>query len=147
MGFLGVERIMNQELPRDVLEQHRQKIRDILHDLKDKLGPDVVFSHSLGELHQDHRTVADCCETIFRDTATIFAFEITRSTIDFNPLLFVPLSQKDMEKKLEALRFYRTQYRRTYFRPSVFKGLAMVRGSQITAKYAEAFEIVRMIDQ
>lgn len=145
--FLGVKKIMSQELPRDILEQHKQSVRDILHELKDRFAPNVVFCPALGEFHQDHRTVAGCCQTIFRDTATILAYEITRSTMNFNPILFVTLSDQDMSKKLEALQFYKTQYRRNYFKPSVFKGLALIRGSQIETKFAEAFEIVRMIDK
>jgi LmbE family N-acetylglucosaminyl deacetylase len=147
MRLLGVKKIMNQELPRDVLEQHKQRIRNILHEIKDRFAPSIVFCHSLGEFHQDHRTVANCCQTIFRDTATTLTYEITRSAVNFNPTLFVILSDQDMAKKLKALQFYKTQYRRNYFKPSVFRGLALVRGSQIKAKYAEAFEIVRMIDK
>jgi LmbE family N-acetylglucosaminyl deacetylase len=146
MRLLGVRKIMKQELPRDKLELHSQEIRNILHDLKIKLDPQVVMCPSVGDLHQDHRIVGDCCLTVFRDTATILAYEITRSTRDFSPTLFVELSNEDMQKKLRALRFYETQHRRSYFKPSAFKALAIVRGCQVNTKYAEAFEIKRMID-
>jgi LmbE family N-acetylglucosaminyl deacetylase len=147
MRLLGAKEIMKQKLPRDKLELHSQEIRDILYGLKIKFDPQVVMCPSLGDLHQDHNVVGNCCLTVFRDTATLLGYEITRSTKDFSPTLFVQLSEGDMQKKLQALKFYRTQYRRSYFKPSAFKALAIVRGCQVNAKYAEAFEIMRMIDR
>lgn len=147
MRILGAKEILKEELPRDNLELHTQQMRNILYDLKMKLDPDLVICPSLGDLHQDHKAVGNCCLTVFRDTATLFAYEITRSTKDFNPSLFVQLSEENLQKKLEALRCYKTQYRRSYFRPSAFKALAIVRGCQVNVKYAEAFEIMRMIDK
>ncbi|UCH31490.1 MAG: PIG-L family deacetylase [Candidatus Bathyarchaeota archaeon] len=147
MQILGVRKIMKRNLPRDTLEDHSQEIRNALHDLKVKFNPRVVFCHSLSDIHQDHRAIADCCLTLFRDTATLLAYEITRSTRNFAPTLYVALSKEDMEKKLKALHCYKTQYRRTYFKSTIFKALARVRGTPINTTYAEAFEIMRMIDR
>jgi len=146
MKILGVKKPIKHDFPRDILERRSQQIRAILHDLKMKFDPNVVFCPSLNDLHQDHRVVANCCLTIFRDSAALLAYEIVRSTIDFRPNFYISLSDKDMKKKLLALRCYRTQYRRTYFKPSIFKALARFRGSQISLKFAEAFEILRMTD-
>ncbi len=146
MQILGVGEIANREMPRDTLQSYSQEIRDNLHNLKMKFNPDIVFCHSLGDLHQDHRIVANCCLTIFRDTSTILAYEITRSTNHFVPDLYVALSKEDLNKKLEALQCYKTQYRRTYFKPRIVRSLAKVRGVPINMKYAEAFEIMRMLD-
>jgi N-acetylglucosamine malate deacetylase 1 len=145
MGLLGAKERMKLDLPRDSLELHSQEIRNILYDLKIRLDPQIVMCPSPSDLHQDHKVVGDCCLTVFRDTATLLAYEITRSTKDFMPTLYVQLSEEDMRKKLAALGFYKTQHRRSYFKPSAFRALAIVRGCQVNAKYAEAFEILRMI--
>jgi LmbE family N-acetylglucosaminyl deacetylase len=147
MNFLGVRKTIEQNLHRDILEQKSQEIRDILHDLKVKFDPSIVFCPSLSDLHQDHRAVANCCVTIFRDSATLLTFELVRSTVDFKPILYISLTQQDMKKKLEALKCYETQYRRLYFKPRIFRALARFRGSQINAEFAEAFEIMRMTDR
>jgi len=146
MSVLGVRMTIKHSLPRDILEQKNQEIRDILYDLKKQFDPDLVFCPSVNDLHQDHRAVASCCLTIFRDSATVLAYELVRSTVNFNPTLFVRLSDEHMRKKLAALRCYKTQYRRTYFKPEIFKGLARFRGSQLNVRFAEAFEIMRMTD-
>ena len=147
MKVLGVEKTIEHDFPRQVLEQNSQQIRNILYDLKGKFDPDVVFCPSLNDLHQDHRAIANCCHTIFRDSATLLAYEVVRSTVDFSPNLYISLSDENMKKKLRALRCYKTQYRRSYFKPSIFEALARLRGSQVNVNFAEAFEIVRMVDK
>jgi len=146
MATLGVNTTARHSFPRDILEHRNQEVRDILHHLKKQFDPDIVFCPSINDLHQDHRAIASCCLTIFRDSATVLAYELVRSTVNFNPNLFVRLSDHDMKKKLAALRCYKTQYRRTYFKPAIFRGLARFRGSQLNVRFAEAFEIMRMAD-
>jgi hypothetical protein len=41
--------------------------------------------------------------------------------------------------------YYETQKFRTYVDDEFIKGLARVRGAQIAAQYAEAFELLRII--
>jgi LmbE family N-acetylglucosaminyl deacetylase len=147
MKVLGVKKTVKHDFPRQVLEQKSPQIRNILYDLKRKFDPHVVFCPSVNDLHQDHRAVANCCHTVFRDSATLLAYEVVRSTVDFSPNFYISLSSENMKRKLGALRCYKTQYRRSYFRPSIFKALARLRGSQVNVEFAEAFEIVRMVDK
>lgn len=147
MKTLGVKKTIKHDFHRDVLESRIQDIRNILYDLKMKFDPNVVFCPSIGDLHQDHRAVATSCLTIFRDSATLLMYELVRSTTIFNPNLYVMLSEENIKSKLEALKCYKTQYRRVYFKPSIFKALARFRGSQINSRFAEAFEIMRMTDR
>lgn len=147
MKMLGVKKTIKHNFHRDILEQSNQRIRDILHDLKVKFDPNIVFCPSTKDLHQDHRAIANYCFTIFRDCATLLTYELVRSTINFNPNLYITLSKEDIKQKLKVLQCYKTQYRRVYFKPSIFKGLARFRGSQINFEFAEAFEIMRMTDK
>ena len=144
--MLDVTKTINYDYPRDILEQHSQKIRDNLYELKMSFNPEVIFCPSLNDLHQDHRTVASCCLTIFRDTATLMTYELVRSTVYFTPTFYVSLSDDEMKAKLDVLACYKSQERRTYFKPYIFEAVAIYRGSQINHKYAEAFEILRMTD-
>jgi len=147
MKCLGVVEFFNAHLQRDVLEYHYQEIRDHLHRLKVSFNPDVVFCPSVNDLHQDHRAVANACLTIFRDSATLLSYENVRSTIDFKPTLYVALSKEDLINKNLALSKYETQTRRFYFKPEIFEAQALIRGSQIFTPYAEAFEVMRLIDR
>lgn len=118
--------MMKHDFSRDVLEQSNQQIRDMLYDLKQRFDPNIVFCPSLSDLHQDHRAVANCCLTIFRDSATLLTFELVRSTVGFNPNLYISLSDKDIKKKLKALQCYKTQYRRVYFKPKHIQGVSQI---------------------
>jgi len=145
-ALLGIKNLIVKNFRNQLLEQYSQQIRDILYEFRTTVKPEVVFCPSLNDLHQDHKAVAKACMTIFRDCTTLLAYEIVRSTVNFNPTLFVQLSKEIMEKKLDVLRCYKTQYRRTYFKPRIFRALATFRGSQINCEYAEAFEVLRMIN-
>lgn len=147
MNMLGVDEVLNYNYPRDILENYIQKVRDLLYGLKQSFKPDVIFCPSLNDLHQDHRAVAGACRTIFRDSATVLSYEIVRSTVYFMPNLYVSLSQADMIYKLKLLKNYKTQARRSYFKPELVKSIASYRGSQVIVQYAEAFEIWRMTDK
>ena len=66
--------------------------------------------------------------------------------MDFSAQAFVTLELRHLEKKWEALQAYRTQLdlRRPYFTKEFIFGLGCVRGVQVKAVYAEAYEVVRM---
>ncbi len=168
MSSLGVYEAINHSFTRDILEQHIQEIRDILHHLQKRLQPDVVFCPSINDLHQDHRAVASACQTIFRDSATVLSGEVMRSTVHFTPNLYVALTSDHMASKVKLLSFYKTQIdrvnetpklkleaesprvytgSRTYFTPEIVESMARYRGVQVSTLYAEAFEIWRMTDR
>lgn len=147
MKMLGVIEALNYNYPRNLLENHIQEVRDLLHGLKQSFSPEVIFCPSLNDLHQDHRAVASACQTIFRDSATVLSYEVMRSTVNFTPNLYVSLSQDDMAFKLKILKNYRTQARRFYFTPEIVGSIAIYRGCQVMVLYAEAFEVWRMTDK
>lgn len=147
MNALEVKEAINHNFPRDILENSIQKIRDLLHDWKRFFKPDFIFCPSINDLHQDHRAVASACKTIFRDSATVLSGEIMRSTVHFTPNLYVILDEKALNDKLKLLELYKTQARRSYFKPEIVKGIAVLRGCQVSTLYAEAFEIWRMTDR
>lgn len=147
MKMLGIKEALHHNYPRDILENYIQEIRDLLHNLKQSFNPEVIFCPSLNDLHQDHRAIASACQTIFRDSATVLSYEIVRSTVNFTPNLYVSLSQANMKFKLQLLKNYKTQARRSYFKPEIVKSIAIYRGCQVIVQYAEAFEIWRMTDK
>jgi hypothetical protein len=58
---------------------------------------------------------------------------------------FNPIKEIHLEKKLEALRCYRSQVKRDYFDEEYIWSLARSRGGQIRNHYSEAFEVIRLI--
>ena len=115
--------------------------------MKEKLKPDLVIIPSLNDSHQDHKTVAEESLRVFRHNISIISYEEPWNHIKFEPRFFIKLNKKHLDYKINALKKYKTQkkFRRFYFDYELIESLARVRGSHIASKYAEAFEVIKLI--
>ena len=122
----------------------RQDILDSLIRLKESIGPDMVFLPSSEDLHQDHQTLYIEGLRAFKEI-TLWGYELPWNTITFPTRGFVTLEGRHIKKKWQALKAYRTQFalKRPYFSYDYIRSIATVRGVQVKAKYAEAFEVIR----
>ncbi|NND71970.1 MAG: PIG-L family deacetylase [Rhodothermales bacterium] len=106
------------------------------------LNPDIIFTHTRGDLHQDHQVVNQLTWNTFRNQL-IFEYEIPKYDGDMgNPNVFVSLTESQLDDKLETLLdVFSSQGNRHWFRDSLFRGIAAIRGMQCAAPsgYAEAF--------
>ncbi len=171
-AFSVAEKSVPDEFPKDVLETevkkamevlgvpktnlriYRYEVRtfsyrrqDILEDivsLRNELQPDLIFMPSPNDLHQDHKVVAEEAIRAFK-RFTILGYEEPWNNISFNTVSFVPLEERHIKKKIEALKCYETQRYRSYLNEEFIRGLARTRGTQIEVKYAEAFEVIRWV--
>ena len=144
MSILKVKNYKLLDIPNTKFPAYCEEIRSILENYKEKLKPDIVVTHEINNLHQDHKTLAEESIRVFR-THSIIMYEGLKSTPFFSPNLFIILTEEELEKKMEALKCYKTQYRRYYYDFEFIRALAMVRGKQIGAKYAEGFRIYQFI--
>ena len=145
-GVLGIKKenlLLYDYAVRDFPEM-RQKILDTLIDIRKKVAPDMVFTPSSFDTHQDHQTVRQETLRAFK-MCTILGYEQPWNNITFNTLSFIPLNDAHMEKKIAALKSYATQRHRKYLSEEFVKGLARTRGTQIEEEYAEAFEVIRWV--
>lgn len=133
-----------KDLPRRVLDKFRSEVRDILIELRDAVEPDLVFCPYPGDIHQDHSVTAEEVLRIFRN-CSILGYEVVSSEVGFNPNLYIELSKFHIKKKVEALRMYKSQMKKSYFKPAVIEARAKMRGSQANLNYAEAFEALRFL--
>lgn len=122
----------------------RQSILDTLIDLRNSIKPDIVFTPSSFDTHQDHRTIYQETYRAFKQ-CTILGYEQPWNNITFNTLAFIGLNEKQINKKILALNCYKTQKDKLYLNPDFIRGLAMMRGIQIEQKYAEAFEVIKWV--
>jgi LmbE family N-acetylglucosaminyl deacetylase len=122
----------------------RQEILDALIRLRNKIQPDIVFTPSRYDTHQDHKTTVEETMRAFKK-CTILGYEQPWNNITFNTLAFIPLTDEHIQKKIDALSCYETQKDRAYLNPDFIKGLALTRGTQIEEKYAEAFEVIKWV--
>lgn len=126
--------------------ESRQKILDTLYEIRVEINPKVVFTPSLKDVHQDHQVVTTEALRAFKKTAsTILGYEEPWNCFTFDTTVFNVLSDEHIQKKVEALNQYKSQRHRDYFNEDFVLSLARIRGTQVGEKYAEAFEIMRLI--
>jgi LmbE family N-acetylglucosaminyl deacetylase len=122
----------------------RQEILEYLIDLNRKIKPEIVFVHTSSDLHQDHGTVTQEAMRAFRGTS-IFGYDVIRSSHGFFPNFLVEVSEKDLEKKIRSLAAYETYKDKYYFDPELTRAILIRNGALCERKYAEGFEIMRII--
>lgn len=127
------------------LSEHRQEILDTLVKLKRELQPDIVLMPSRHDVHQDHLTIANEGLRAFK-TCCLLSYEMVWNNLTFDTTVFIKIEERHLQKKLSALGEYHSQQGiRPYMSEDFIRSMATVRGVQIGAAYAEAFEVVRWI--
>ncbi len=124
---------------------HRQEILDDIIKLKANIDPDLVFVPSPNDIHQDHATISNEAIRAFKFTS-ILCYELPWNNFTFSTTCFFHLDEKHIEIKVEALKKYQSQASRPYANEEFLRSLARTRGVQIDTRYAEVFEVVRLIN-
>lgn len=125
--------------------QHRQEILEDMVKLQRQYRPDLVLTPSSQDMHQDHGTIYWEALRAFKRDASIWGYEHPWNNLTFTTDIFVRLTQEHIEKKLIALKEYKSQISRSYMDERNVRSLMWTRGAQLAAEYAEAFELVRLI--
>jgi LmbE family N-acetylglucosaminyl deacetylase len=117
-------------------------VKECFEELKKAFNPDVIFTHSRHDLHQDHRLVCELTWNTFRNHL-ILEYEIPKYDADLrSPNCFVPLSDAQARKKVKSLmRHFATQQNKQWFSEDLFYGLMRLRATEAASptRYAEAF--------
>jgi LmbE family N-acetylglucosaminyl deacetylase len=121
----------------------RQDILDTILTLKKKIDPQVVFIPSVNDVHQDHYTIAQEGLRAFK-LCILFSYELPWNNLTFQSTSFSILSEAHLERKIAAIKAYKSQSHRAYMTDEFIRGWAHMRGVQIQERYAECFEMVRM---
>lgn len=141
---LGIDELFIDYYPVRNFNTKRQLILDRLIKLRDKIQPDLVFMPSSFDTHQDHAVIFEEGRRAFGH-CSILGYEMPHNNFAFAPTCYQVIQPKDIDNKLLALSKYESQKGKTYFHKSVIIAQAVLRGSQVGTKYAEAFEVIRWI--
>jgi LmbE family N-acetylglucosaminyl deacetylase len=118
------------------------EIKEFFEELKQSTSPDLVFTHSHHDAHQDHRLIAELAWNTFRDHL-ILEYEIPKFDGDLGrPNFFVPLEPDVYQKKVRYIMdAFQSQHAKRWFREDTFLSLMRLRGMECNAPsgYAEAF--------
>lgn len=117
-------------------------IKTSFEEFKSVVSPDLVFTHCRGDLHQDHRTIAELTWNTFRDH-TILEYEVPKYDGDLGtPNVFFHLDAKTVRRKVRLLmQTFGTQRNKDWFTEDTFLALLRLRGMECRApqRFAEAF--------
>jgi len=117
-------------------------VKERFEELKGTVQPDLIFTHTRHDLHQDHRLACELTWNTFRNHL-ILEYEIPKWDGDLRPTnVFVPLDESTAQRKVELLlEHFASQRDRHWFTPDVFLGLMRLRGLECNASsgYAEGF--------
>lgn len=124
--------------------ENRQEILEEMVKLNSLYSPDMVFLPSSDDTHQDHYTISQEGFRAFK-RSTMLGYEVPWNNLNFRSSCFLELNAEHLEKKISALNAYKSQSHRTYANSEFIRSLAHVRGVQIGRKYAECFDVIRLI--
>lgn len=143
LGILD-ENLIIFNYPVRKLNYVRQEILEELIKIGRNQKFDAVFMPTLGDIHQDHSTIASEGLRAFKNT-TLFGYELIWNNLSFNTQCFIKLEQRHIDTKVAALLEYQSQKHREYMQKDFITSLARARGVQIGSQYAEAFEVLRLV--
>lgn len=123
-------------------------LKDTIEHLAQTVSPDLIFAPARHDAHQDHRTVAELVWTAFRSQA-ILEYEVPKYDGDLvPPNLFVPLSQAQVDIKVQhLLAGFPSQRQRSWFRAETFHALMRLRGIEAASSsgWAEGFHARKIV--
>lgn len=124
-----------------------REIKQFLLALRERAEPDVIFTHSRFDAHQDHQELNKLTTNVFRDHF-VLEYEIPKWDGDFvERNTYVPLLPGMIERKIELLmEHFSTQRSKDWFHEDVFRGVARVRGMECRSPslFAEAFTVRKL---
>ncbi len=159
--ILGISEVIFKDFPDQKYDTVPfLEIIKAIEQIKEKIKPEIVFTHHQGDLNLDHqitfKAVLTACRPLKGETVKkIYSFEVSSATewgspkgkTYFMPNVFVDVSHT-FNKKIDALKAYKTEIR-NYPHPRSSRGLEIIArrwGTVVGRELVEAFELVREIN-
>lgn len=107
--------------------------------------PDVIYTHSLNDTHQDHRATHYATLVAARRIEHIYAYLAPSGTIDFHPRYFEHVEDY-LDDKMNAINCFTSQTitsNRPYLKRSIIESTAQYWGRFSNYGKVEPFEVIR----
>jgi two-component system, NtrC family, response regulator HydG len=105
--------------------------------------PTMLYTHSIHDVHQDHRNTHLAAMVASRGIGSVFCFQAPSATVDFRPARFTDIEEQ-ISGKLAAINAFASQAAvRQYLEPDLIEATARYWSRFGPSRYAEAFEVVR----
>jgi LmbE family N-acetylglucosaminyl deacetylase len=141
---LAPERVAVLDFDVRTFPTERQRILDAMLAIHAEQRPQLVLMPSVGDIHQDHETVAREALRAFTG-ATLLGYEIPWNCFGFRQQAYVRIEPRHLDRKVRALDCYRSQRHRNYANETYIRDVARTRGVESGGEFAEVFEVYRWI--
>lgn len=143
---LGIkpENLIIKNYPVRRFNEHRQDILEDMVALRKQINPDLVFTPSSFDIHQDHTVIFEEGRRAFKNTS-ILGYEFMWNNFSFNSTVFSVIKKRHIEKKIASINKYESQTKRFYAKEEMILGAANYKGLQISEEFVESFEVIRWI--
>ena len=123
------------------------EVKTVFEELK-TISPDMIFTHSRKDAHQDHRLLAELTWNTFRNHL-ILEYEIPKYDGDMGkPNVFLAITEDICRRKTSyLLEAFASQRNKHWFDERTFQSLMRLRGMECNAPsgYAEAFYCRKLV--
>jgi LmbE family N-acetylglucosaminyl deacetylase len=130
-----------------------------LDKIIESIKPDIMYSPWIGDLHQDHRVIAEACSSASRIgnrffIKNVFCYEVPSSTDQgfmrsvnpFIPNYYLRLNEGDVDMKVNMMLEYGAE-QSSLRSPGAIRELAKKRGRECESIFAESFMCMRRVDE
>jgi LmbE family N-acetylglucosaminyl deacetylase/CheY-like chemotaxis protein len=108
-----------------------------------EFDPTIVYTHTLCDVHQDHRSVNRATLVASRNVPNVYCYESPSATVKFEPVRFVSIDPY-VDEKLSVLAAYRSQTeQRAYLASDLIRATARYWGRFGGSLFCEPLEVVR----
>lgn len=130
-------------------DMHDTSIREgdptigVISRVVETVQPTVIYTHSMHDVHQDHRNTHRAAMVAVREIGRVYCFQSPSATVDFRPSRFVAIDDQ-LERKLLAIKAFASQVQvRAYLEVDLIEATARYWSRFGEGRYAEAFEVMR----
>lgn len=114
-----------------------------IEDVVQKVKPTHVYTHSICDSHQDHRSTFQATVIACRSVFNLFSYLSPSSTVDFRPNIFINIDHY-IDKKLEIIALYKSQRStKPYLQPEIVVATAKYWGRFCNYSLAEPMEVIK----
>jgi two-component system response regulator HydG len=114
-------------------------IEEVVADVQ----PTIVYTHSVHDLHQDHRNAHRAVMVACRRVARVYCFQSPSATVDYHPTYFVAIDDY-LGRKLKVIDVFGSQAAiRDYLEPELITATARYWARYCAGTFAEPFETAR----
>lgn len=143
--FIGAKSLWIDDFEDTKLNVSNELINHIEHFIN-RADPDLVLTHSPGDVHHDHKAIASATLESGRFMANILSYEIPL-TKNFTPQVYYDISDV-VDEKVELINIFWSQHSKLYLKSNAIKGLSEYRALQsrlnTSINHVEAFEVHKL---